>query len=471
MTYLLQNEVAVDRCNVNGTSLGVRIEPDMAARLSTRLALLLLVVTLLVQPTTGADVLPPHDCVLSHGAEGPKATCRDVSNIPETLHNRLRILKLINTTLTVLENGTLSHLPGLAVLDLSRNRLTRLELGAFRGLPHLKHLNLAHNQLCFGDDAFPAGVFLGVTSLRALIMHSNDCPAGHDHYPDRALGELSGLETLAMNGLPNVPLGPGFANMKSLKSLELSGKHCNMDVVSNETFVSLTHISVSQLSLRACEISKINGNAFTPLPSLTSLNLACNERIGMDDATFAIKESNMSLHTVILDDISSTSMIVQKRMFASQRFQTVRRLSVRANDIIAVDVRAIHSLPAVRRVAAGYNSIYSQNAFFPREDSLEILHNATANSPLEVIDASHLLSTRLEYRRLFCEPDHVDFDDFFREKPSLPGVLYTRPYRPTGHTKKPTSMIPPVPASRLCRQFQLQFLPLLVAENPNHRLQ
>ncbi|KAI0242632.1 hypothetical protein LSAT2_012292 [Lamellibrachia satsuma] len=108
-------------CDVGGVSLVVRLEPEyMAAGLSTRPALLpLLMATLLVQLTTGADVLPPPDCALSAGNEGYGATCSRMSDIPERLHGHLRKLKLVNTTLTVLENGSLSHLPRLAVLDLS----------------------------------------------------------------------------------------------------------------------------------------------------------------------------------------------------------------------------------------------------------------------------------------------------------------------------------------------------------------
>ena len=416
----------------------------MAAGLSTRPALLpLLMATLLVQLTTGADVLPPPDCALSAGNEGYGATCSRMSDIPERLHGHLRKLKLVNTTLTVLENGSLSHLPHLAVLDLSGNRIVRLEPEAFRGLPNLKQLNLAHNRLCFDDDAFPADVFLSATSLRVLIMHSNNCSSGHVRYPDRALGQLSGLETLAMNGLPNVPLGPGFAKMKSLKSVTLSGKYCKLGVVSKKTFASLENISVSQLSLRACNISKLDGNAFTPLASLTSLNLACNDRIGMDDATDAIKgSSTTSLDTVILDDVSKTSVILNKFLFDSHRFKRVRRLSVRANDIVAVDVRVISFLPVVRSLATGFNAIYSKGSFFPYENRSEILQNVTANLQLEVIDSSHLLSTRSKYRRLFCEPDLVDFDDFFREKPRLPDVDYTRPTRPATYNDKQTSLIP-----------------------------
>ena len=398
---------------------------------------------LLLQLSAGVASTELSGCVESHGAEGLEATCSAVNEIPSTLSNHTRKLTVVNSHLTVLENGALSHVPRLAVLDLSGNRITHLKPGAFSGLPHLKYLNLARNELCFGDEAFPQEVFVNMTSLRVLVMHSNNCSNGHIIYPDKALGELTNLETLSLNGLPNVPLGSGFAMLKSLKSLELSGKFCNMGSVSNETFASLGNLNVSQLSLRACNVTMLDVNTFTPLPRLTSLNLACNERIGMEEAAHAIRHaSTPGLDTVILDDISRSAVILDKRLFAPHQYKTVRRLSLRANDILAVDVRAMYLLPAIRRLAVGYNSIYSMNAFFPRDNLTDLLHNATAKLQLEVVDASRLLSSRSKYRRIFCEPDQVDIEDFFREKPFLDGVTYARPNKPTAYTRKHTSIIP-----------------------------
>ena len=409
----------------------------------TRTELVAAVFALLIRLPAGLDTNHVSGCAQTHGTEGLEATCSGLSSIPRELPSGLRKLKIVNAELTVLENGSFSHLPRLAVLDLSGNRLTHLQPEAFRGLTHLKHLNLAHNALCFGDDAFPAYLFVNATSMSVLIMHSNDCPSGHVGYPDKALKELGSLEVLSMNGLPNVPLGSGFAEMKSLKSLELSGKYCNIDVVSNDTFVSLHNTSVSQLSLRACNISKLDADAFTPLPSLASLNLACNERIGIDGVTLAIKgSSTTSLDTVVLDDITVGPVALDRRFFTSHRFKTVRRLSLRANDIVAFDVRALYLLPAIRRLATGFNSIYSINGFYPREDNIAILRNATASMHLEVIDASHFASPRATYRRMFCDQDSVDFDHFFREKPRLQGVDYNRPTRPRPLKETRTTVIP-----------------------------
>ena len=409
----------------------------MKTGLSTHVEVVLLPVLLchVMLGQTGSDVIPhtPSACVVSNGVGGLEATCSgdSVSNIPKTLPPHLRKLKIFNTGLAVLENGALSHLPMIITLDLSGNRLTHLKPGCFRGLPALRSLNIAHNRLCFGDDAFPEDLFTGMTSLRTMVMHSNNCPSGHIRYPDRALGKMSGLETLAMNGLPNVPLGPGFARMTSLRSLELSGKHCHLDVVSHETFASLANTSVSQLSLRACDISRLDHSALTPLSSLVTVNLACNERVGLGNAVAAIRAATATrLDTIIMDNVNAEHTLMDERMFRSARFSSVHRFSFRANEILSLDVRALKYFPAIRSVAMGYN-IWT--GLLPRENYVEILKTVTGNMTIDVVDASHFLSSRSKYRRLFCEPDHVDADAFFRDESRFPEVNLSRRAKPAGY--------------------------------------
>ena len=414
----------------------------MTTRVSLRLAVVLLVSVYLCHPSHAEILLAPStptQCVLSRGSEGLEATCsgNDLIHIPDSLPPDLRKLRLVNTSLTTLQNGALSHIPELVNLDLSGNKLASLEPASLRGILSLRHLNLSHNLLCFDDDTFPEAVFFGMTSLRSLIAHSNYCPSGRGRYPDKALRELTGLETLTLNGLPDVPLGPGFAKMTSLNTLQLSGEHCHLGAVSGKTFASLQNTTVSHLSLRACNITKLSEDAFVPFSMLTSLNLACNSRVGLEDAMTAIREaSTKSLDTVVLDDVSKTSEILNKRLFASVRFETVRRLSVRANDIVAVDVRSIYFLPELRTLATGFNLIHNGRVFFPTDTWVEILTNLSTTLKLDILDASHLVLNRTMYRRLFCGPDLVDTKDFFRAKPNLPGV----DYKPTSGDAKQTNI-------------------------------
>ncbi|KAI0214265.1 hypothetical protein LSAT2_000635 [Lamellibrachia satsuma] len=420
----------------------------MAAQVSSCLSALLLACIFLCHSTHAVILLAlstPTHCVYTHGNDGIEAICSgaDVRSIPATLSPYLRKLKLVNTSLAVLQNGELAHLPRLVYLDLSGNKLTRMEPDSLRRLPVLRHLNIANNLLCFDGDAFPEDLFLGMKSLRSLTMQSNYCPTGHVRYPDKALGELTGLENLTMNGLPNIPLGPGFSRMTSLKTLVISSKHCHLAVVSSTTFESLENTSLSHMSLRACDISQLHVDALVPLSRLATLNLACNHRVGFEEAFNAIKESSSSrLDTVVLDDVSKTSVVLNTKLFASRRFESVRRLSVRANEIIAFDVRSIYFLPELREIATGFNLIFNRHAFFPTDSWLDMLSNASASMKLDILDASHLVLNRSMYRRQFCEPDHVDTEDFFREKPRLPGVDYMPPSTPADSTQVRNGAVP-----------------------------
>ena len=416
---------------------------SMAAHEPTRRSLVALLVVCLVPLTAATDVSPVPDCMQTHDADGLQVTCSGVNNIPAGLPRNIRTLKLVNLTATVLDDGALSHLPLLTNLDLSGNAITHLRSGAFRGLSRLNRLNVAHNELCYGDEAFPADVFQHVTSLRVLIMHSNKCTNGHVGYPDSALGELTSLETLAMNGIPDVPLGPRFARMTSLKSLDFSGNYCKLGTVSKKTFASLEVTNVTQLSLRSCNVTKLVSDAFTPLAGLMSLNLACNELIGLEAATKAVGEStSTNIDTVILDDVSKSSVILNTRLFDSRPFRTVRRLSLRSNEIVAIDIRALSLVPVLRSIAIGFNHVYSEGAFVPHENRQTVLRNVMANLQLEVVDVSHVISPRSKYRCLFCKSDHVDFDEYFRRKPILQDVDYTRHPELATSKGKQNSLIP-----------------------------
>ncbi|KAK2180862.1 hypothetical protein NP493_424g02022 [Ridgeia piscesae] len=393
---------------------------------------------------TGSDVIHRtlSACTTSHGNYGSEATCSgdSVISVPLSLSPRLVKLKITNTSLVVLEKEALSHLPRIVNLDLSGNRLTNLKPGCFRGLSVLRYLNIAYNRLCFGDDAFPVGVFNGMTSLRTLTMHSNLCPSGHVDYPDKALGQLSALETLAMNGLPDVPLGPGFAKITSLRSLELSGKHCHLGELSRRTFTSLTNTSLRSLSVRACDVSRIDRRALTPLSSLDTLNLACNEHVGWKNAVAAVGAATTTrLDTLILDNVNGKSEQVGRIMFDSATFRSVRRFSFRANSLICMDVRAVSDFPMVRSFALGYNP---WDTIIPRHDFLEVLNTVTSSMTLDVVDIGDFTSSSSDYRRLFCEPDHVDTDAFFRDTPTLPGVDYSRRAKPAGYRHGANGNIP-----------------------------
>ena len=393
---------------------------------------------------TGSDVIRRtlSACTTSHGDNAPEATCSgdSVTSVPLSLSPRLVKLKITNTSLVVLEKGALSHLPRIANLDLSGNRLTNLKPGCFRGLSALRYLNIAYNRLCFGDDAFPVDVFSGVTSLRTLVMHSNLCPSGHVDYPDKALAPLSALETLAMNGLTDVPLGPGFAKMVSLRSLELSGKHCHLGELSRGTFTSLKNTSLRSLSVRACDVSGIDRRALTPLSSLDTLNLACNDRVGWKNAVAAVGAATTTrLDTLVLDNVNVDMEQVGRIMFDSATFRSVRRFSFRANGLFSMDVRAVSDFPMVRSFALGYNP---WGKIIPPHDFVEVLQTVTSNMTVDVVDIGDFTSSSSDYRSRFCEPDHVDTDAFFRDPPTLPGVDYSRRANPAGYRHGAKGNIP-----------------------------
>ena len=108
---------------------------SMAAQEPTRRSLFSLQVACLLPLTARADVSPVPHCVHTHDSGGLQVTCSGVNDIPARLPRNLCTLKLASWTVTVLENGALSHLSLLAYLDLSGDAITLLRSGAFRTFP------------------------------------------------------------------------------------------------------------------------------------------------------------------------------------------------------------------------------------------------------------------------------------------------------------------------------------------------
>nr|KAG5709451.1 hypothetical protein BaRGS_023133 [Batillaria attramentaria] len=122
----------------------------------------------------------------------------------------------------------------LKYLDLSGNQLQELSTDVFLGLDNLYSLDLAWNTLTLSDETYPPGVFRPFNASLVRLRLEGNCQAGKDNcrtgetsvnltYPDKALSDLANLETLYIDGLPEVSFGPGFANMTKLHSLHLLG--------------------------------------------------------------------------------------------------------------------------------------------------------------------------------------------------------------------------------------------------------
>ena len=99
-------------------------------------------------------------------------------------------------------------------------------------------------------------------------------------YPDDILSDAKSLEILKTDGIANATFGPGFDDLKSLTTLNVSGLNsfCEIGTLKNDTFCYLN--SVRHLDISYCDLSVIEDDAFSPLHQLEIINMTGNKDLG-----------------------------------------------------------------------------------------------------------------------------------------------------------------------------------------------
>nr|KAG5697176.1 hypothetical protein BaRGS_002185 [Batillaria attramentaria] len=231
-------------------------------------------------------------------------------------HNRIRDLP----------DRVFSQFRNLTYLDLSNNLLHNLSIDVFVGLDNLQHLDLSQNDLPLSNESYPPGVFRELsTSLTQLRLEGN-CLAGMWNfqsketgvilnYPDKALSDLTSLESLSVDGLPDVEFGLGFDSLTRLQNLSLSGMgggYCVVNILRNETLHHLP-ASLQVLRMANCNISNIEPDAFRTLQNLELLDLSHNPDLGFD----TLGEAFFSLQGSSLKELRIGSIVQPYEMFVT----------------------------------------------------------------------------------------------------------------------------------------------------------
>ncbi len=340
----------------------------------------------------------------------------------------------ITTTKLLLNNNNISgtinttvfkHLTHLTYLDLSNNFIQRMF--AFEGLDFLKYLDLKNNYLCLDQKSFPS--LSGLVSLQVFKLERHR--GGYCHFREILNGKFSymkHLEELRINGL-HTTFGPDFQILREIRILRItgSGYHFNGSVT-DDTFKVFKNGNISEISLQSNNINTLSPKAFSYFPYLQILVIVCSHSLGLSPALAAVQYLNTKvLHTLVLDglggtDISSTFSKVTYSNFCSQSTLSIKRLTLRGNRIMILDISILNStcLPMLEYVAIGYNSIMS----FP---NIEFIRSPTNLRTLDISYYGVLYNTIFEQQ--YCR--HIkETDDYFLKEPNLPKLLAKDIIRP-----------------------------------------
>ena len=168
--------------------------------------------------------------------------------------------------LSILKAGDFSGLSSIEGIYLSFNELTGLPPGIFAGLPALNTLTLVDNPL----ESLPVDVFAGLTSLERLALGLGE------NYPGDAVARLftglTSLRELRLAGRFNTLPAGAFAEIPSLKRLDLSNNH--LADLPADVFSGL--VSLEYLDLRNNQLEFLPDGIFSGLALLKGMELGGN---------------------------------------------------------------------------------------------------------------------------------------------------------------------------------------------------
>ncbi|KAK7500883.1 hypothetical protein BaRGS_00007763 [Batillaria attramentaria] len=285
---------------------------------------------------------------------------RNLTAVPNnSLPLEAETLILRHNRLESLPDGVFARFQSLKNLNLSGNQLQKLSTDVFLGLNNLYSLDLAWNNLTLSDETYSPGVFRLFNASLVLLRLNGNCEAGEGicrtnvtlTYPDKALSDLANLETLYIDGLPEVSFGPGFANMTKLQSLHLLGYtegFCGINRLTNETFVHLPK-SLRLLNMSDCNISSIEPAAFTLLRTLIHLDISYNYDVGLDtlaDVMYYLQGSDLKyLYVDALVHRYTMSVLITQRHTRHFKNTSIVTISAKHNNIEAFCEGALDNMP------------------------------------------------------------------------------------------------------------------------------
>jgi insulin-like growth factor-binding protein complex acid labile subunit len=216
----------------------------------------------------------------------------DFTTFDSSCWAKLRVLRLMNTNLTSLNNDyrLFVGLNQLEELSLGNNGLETLSADYFPALPKLKILFVHYNHL----KTFDAQEFKRKFSIMSLYLFENllECDS-----LENVRYTFEGVQT-DENCNFTTPDGCGYEFFPYLSSLKT---RCQMSTISDNTFAKL-NFTVKKLDLSLNHIKTIESQAFAGLDELESINIRSNELTNLPLNVFE------SLRNITQIDLSSNSL-------------------------------------------------------------------------------------------------------------------------------------------------------------------
>ncbi|XP_067661908.1 toll-like receptor 3 [Haliotis asinina] len=355
-------------------------------------------------------------CNIHHETNETTVDCSrcGFNRVPQGFPRNTTVLNLGYNNLPNLRIGSLPSLPSLHTLLVNDNNIEFLEKGVLQNLPVLQELNLDGNKLNFSYSSLPLGTFQNLTSLTTLRVSRMKVQFTSLAYPDATFADLRHLESLIIDGAGEPVFGPGFEQMKSLKSLSFGSDCGNIKHLRNISFVNFMEAPVSSLSFSGCRyFVSIDDNAYLPFLNLRFLFARDTRPFGLYPSLLSLKGligrniteidfSNVKRYDVTIHGLmKNQTLLLTTEMTRYLVTMCVERLILRRNNIVVIESSALLQEPfqsCLRYFDISHNAIAGEPALLyhlPEFGNLAVLDISKQSNQMYVGDGQERRSKDL----------------------------------------------------------------------------
>ena len=360
---------------------------------------------------SGESLTVGHEKWLTSGGDSRvRMDCRSrgITRVPTNIASDVTDLDLAGNNISyVLENDFVNR-TNLRVLILSNSRIKTLQRHCFHKLLQLERLDLTGNNI----ESLPSGVFVGLRSLRVLTMSGLPLTS----YPTEFVTHTTELRVLSLSAIGDATIPAEYAHLPRLEVLDFfKDATVNLKKITAAMFDNIRDSNITTLAIRYIRnINDIEKGAFSNLPAVRSLILACNGHLHLRPTVATLASTtNTSINTVMLDGARADDLpnTFKEADFCSPFWHNVQRLSVKSTLIVHALFNHAGCLSQLREINFEYNAISkitpsntNLSAVFPQSVFL-IMHGIVTGLLLRIATrectCSMPINTSLRQDRLY----------------------------------------------------------------------
>ena len=303
-------------------------------------------------------------CKYITGHDAPiKLDCRsrNITHVPNDISRDVTELDLSQNKMVVIRTNDFERVQQLRVLILSTNNINLLEKRCFSQLKHLERLVLNDNNISY----FTSDDFVGLMSLRVLTISGLPLTS----YPTQFVAYTPELRVLSLSAIGGATIPDDYARLSQLEVLDFYGDPgVKFTKITAAMFDNIRDSNITTLSFRSiANLTAIIAGAFSNLPSVQSLILACNNKLPFRETVKSVAiTSNTNITTVVLDGSRGKggSSFVESD-FCSPFWRNVTRLSLKKTNLVRFKYTYTGCFSQLRELNYEYNAVTDSEPMNP----------------------------------------------------------------------------------------------------------